>query len=249
METVRSADGTAIAYDRVGSGPALVIALGAFCDRRTPQGLAALLGEHFTVYSYDRRGRGDSGDAPAYAVRREVEDLAAVIAAAGGSAVAYGHSSGASLVLAAAVEGLPITRLAAYEPPYTEIDELYDRIRGMVAAGDQEGAVAAFMTDALHVPSEALAGMRQSPAWPELVRFANTLPYDMVLGTDPGDALAKISVPALALTGADSPAWMREVAARVARTIPGGELMTLAGQEHRVADEVLASVLVDFFTR
>ena len=119
MENVTSADGTSIAYSRSGRGPALVLVVGAFCDRETTSALSPLLGSSFTVFEYDRRGRGASTDTPPYAVGREVEDLRAVIEAAGGSAFAYGHSSGAILVLEAITSGAPISEAAVYEPPYT----------------------------------------------------------------------------------------------------------------------------------
>src|SRR5665213_4060066 len=118
MERTRSADGTSIAFDREGEGPALVLVVGAFCDRSTSETLARLLASQFTVVRYDRRGRGSSGDTAPYAVEREIEDLQAVVAAAGGPAFVFGHSSGAALALEAVVVGLPVTRLVAYEPPY-----------------------------------------------------------------------------------------------------------------------------------
>lgn len=122
-ETVVSTDGTTIAYQRSGAGPALILVVGAFCDRTTTADLSPLLVPHFTVYEYDRRGRGSSGDAPDYSIDREIDDLAALIAEVGGSALVYGHSSGAALALEAAARGVPITGLVAYEPPYTVLDD------------------------------------------------------------------------------------------------------------------------------
>src|ERR1700675_3654494 len=118
MYTVTSADGTTLAFDRVAEGPALVIVTGAFSDRAAPATLAGTLADEFAVYAYDRRGRGSSGDTTPYAVEREIEDIDALIAAAGGSAFVFGHSSGAALSLEAAAQGLPITKVVAYEPPY-----------------------------------------------------------------------------------------------------------------------------------
>src|SRR4051812_32489586 len=162
VEKTESTDGTPIAYQRSGSGPALVLVVGAFCDRMTTASLTPLLAPHFTVYEYDRRGRGASGDGGAYAVEREVEDLAAVVSAAGGQAYAYGHSSGAILALEAAARGVPLTRLALYEPPFTApagsdgSDELLDEVRGCLDAGDPDGAAEAFMRGS-GAPPEAVA--------------------------------------------------------------------------------------------
>ena len=118
VQSVVSRDGTQIAYEQSGAGPALILIGGAFGERTTAAGLAALLAPRFTVFAYDRRGRGGSGDTPTYAVEREVEDLEALIDRAGGAAFVYGHSSGAALAIEASAEGLPIGRLVLYEPPY-----------------------------------------------------------------------------------------------------------------------------------
>jgi pimeloyl-ACP methyl ester carboxylesterase len=123
VETVLSGDGTNIAFDRVGEGPPVVVVDGALCDRAANRPTAEQLAQHFTVINYDRRGRGDSGDTAPYAPEREIEDLEAIIAGAGGIASVYGHSSGAALALHAAARGLPIARLVLHEPPYTLEDE------------------------------------------------------------------------------------------------------------------------------
>src|SRR5215218_1370978 len=124
MNTVSSPDGTPIAFDRLGDGPPVIVVGGAMCDRALTGPTAEELAKHFTVFNYDRRGRGDSGDTQPYAVEREIEDIGALIAEAGGTASVYGHSSGASLVLhAAAAEGLPIAKLVLHEPPYAPDSE------------------------------------------------------------------------------------------------------------------------------
>jgi len=114
MKRAISKDGTTIAFDRSGDGPPVILVTGAlgFRSHAIMADLAAALAAHFTVINYDRRGRGDSGDTSPYAVEREVEDLDALITAAGGSASVYGTSSGAALALEAAASGLPITKLA-----------------------------------------------------------------------------------------------------------------------------------------
>jgi pimeloyl-ACP methyl ester carboxylesterase len=253
MQHTTSADGTAIAYDRSGSGPALVFVLGAFNDRHSFGELAAVLADDFTIYSYDRRGRGDSTDTAPYAVQREVEDLAAVIEAAGGTAGVFGHSSGAILGLEAAVAGVAISRLAVYEPPYVVGNDrarptgLVAEVDAALAAGRPGDAVAAFLSQAVQLPPEAIAGMRQSPMWPALEALAPTVPYDLALTGD-GQAperLAAITVPTLALSGEDSPRWAQNSVEAVAAMIPGGRARSVAGS-HRISEAALGPVLTEF---
>jgi pimeloyl-ACP methyl ester carboxylesterase len=148
MQTVQSADGTTIAFDRTGDGPPLLLVDGALVDRSAVSSLAAALAGKFTTYAYDRRGRGDSGDTSPHAVEREIEDLDALITAAGGSALVLGHSSGAVLALRAAAQGLPISRLVVYEPPFVAGDtrprltvDLEERVRALVASGVRIGPI------------------------------------------------------------------------------------------------------------
>ena len=253
MESVRSADGTVIAVERSGDGPALVLVTGAFCDRSTPAGLAAALDPGFTVWRYDRRGRGNSGDQPPYAVGREIEDLAAVIAAAGPPALVYGHASGAALALEAAAAGLPVTKVAAYEPPYTgdagHSAAFAAELDALVAAG-QRGAAAERFLRSTGVPADAVTAMRSSPYWPSMVAMAHTLPYDIRLGQDgvvPAERLAGITVPVLALAGGNSPERAQQAVHAVAAAVPDGRSQVLAGQEHAVSDDILALVLTAFF--
>ncbi|MCU1379690.1 MAG: alpha/beta hydrolase fold protein [Acidimicrobiales bacterium] len=254
METVRSADGTELAYERDGEGPALVVVNGALSDRRGGAAVAGLLAAHFTVFRYDRRGRGDSGDAPTYAVEREVEDLAAVIGAAGDSAFVYGHSSGAVLALTAAAAGLPITRLVAYEPPY-RVDgggspELRDDVVADVAAGNGAGAIKRFLTIAVGVPQEAVAAVEHWPDWPGMVAMAHTLPYDLAIvgdSTIPA-SLGAIAAPTLVLHGAETLDWLVEAMAPLVAAIPGATGKALAGQEHGVDPAVLLPELVAFLS-
>src|SRR5947199_6861992 len=118
MRTVISKDGTALAFDQSGQGPALILVAGATATRLAEAALSAHLAPHFTVFAYDRRGRGDSGDTAPYAVEREVEDLEALIREAGGSAFVFAISSGAALALEAAASRLNVKKLALYEPPF-----------------------------------------------------------------------------------------------------------------------------------
>ena len=251
MDVVRSADGTRIAFDRSGRGPALVLVVGAMCDRSSTKTLAAGLGSLFTVYEYDRRGRGDSGDTLPYSTAREVEDLAAIVEAAGGSALGFGHSSGACLVLEAAASGVPLRKLAVYEPPYTDGPsiEFGDRQAELLMENRRTEVVERHLT-LVGMPAEAIQQMKDGPYWEHMLSFAPTLVYEIRLANDgqpPIDRLAKISIPILALAGGASPAWSREVAQVVAATVHNGQLRVLPDQSHGVADDVLIPVLTSFF--
>jgi pimeloyl-ACP methyl ester carboxylesterase len=255
-EWVRSSDGTAIAFDRYGDGQPLIVVVGAFCDRRTPRTLAQLLGADLCVYTYDRRGRGASGDTPPYSVEREIDDLGALINEVGGAPFVFGHSSGAVLALEAAARGLPMSKLAVYEPPYIVDDtrsrpeKFAERVGALIAADRRSDAVKLFLTDGPQVPSAVIAAMEASPSWPDMEAIAHTLPYDLAICADqfvPTDRLADIVVSTLALSGGASPEWARNAVAAVAAAIPGAQHASLEGQTHAAADDVLAPVLVQFF--
>jgi pimeloyl-ACP methyl ester carboxylesterase len=264
METVTSADGTTIAFDRSGEGegPPLLLIGGAFNDRNSPLPLAELLSPGFTVVRYDRRGRGDSGDSPRYAVEREIEDLAAVIGAVGGECTLYGHSSGGALALHAAAAGLPVPRLAIYEAPYTPDDQAVrkegaergERVKSLLAEGRRADAVIEFL-GGIGLPPEMVEGMRHAPMFPAMEAMAPTLRYEYAVmgdgttgGTVPAELLARVSRPALVLCGGASPDPMREVARELAAGLPDAVLTELPGQTHAVDPEVVAPVLTAFFT-
>jgi pimeloyl-ACP methyl ester carboxylesterase len=258
MTAVDSSDGTTIAFDVTGDGPAVVLVGGMFqhraIDGATAQ-LAAALSERFTVFHYDRRGRGDSTDTPPYAVEREVEDLAAIVETVG-SASLFGMSSGAFLALEAAGAGVPVDALALYEPPLDGNPNLsagWDRELIALAAEGRGEAVERFMTEAVGMPAEAVAGMKQSPVWPLFVAVEPTMPYDLALtnrAVDGGPALwARIAAPALVMAGGDSTANWHEGAQGIAHALPNARYRTLPGQTHMVAPEALAPVLLDFFSR
>lgn len=260
MKTAISKDGTKIAYEETGKGPALILVGGAFSYRRFPGflKLAALLAPDFTVVNYDRRGRGDSGDTGTYAVSREVEDLQAVMNAVGGSAYVWGMSSGAALALEAAASGLPIVRLALYEPPYVagfqqnELPKDYEgQLRKLVEEGRRDDAVKLFMRN-MGAPGFALAIMRMMPFWARLRAAAHTLPYDVRVMGDfsiPAERLASVSVPTLVIGGEKSPEALRRAVGKVADLIPKGELRILQGQNHNVSMKALASALRPYFTK
>ncbi len=260
MNKVPSQDGTPIAFDRSGEGPAVILVGGAFqyraIDPRTTQ-LAASLSQHFTVFHYDRRGRGDSGDTQPYAVEREIEDLEALIQEAGGSAFVFGMSSGAVLSLEAAARGLTIKKLALYEPPFNAGDdtarqaaEHYTKqLTALLAAGRRGDAVALAMTT-FGAPAEAVAGMRQTPLWSLFEAVVPTLAYDNTImgdGSVPTKLMASVTVPTLVIDGGASPAFMQNAAQAAADALPNAGRRTLEGQTHDVAPEVLAPVLEEFF--
>jgi pimeloyl-ACP methyl ester carboxylesterase len=261
MTTTTSADGTKIAYTRTGAGPALVLVDGAMCYRGSSpnDALAKELAAHFTVYTYDRRGRGESTDTGPYAVRREVEDLAALFKEAGGEAFLFGISSGAALALEAA-RSLPVPKLAVYEPPFV-VDDTRPRVPADHAArldealreGKRGKAVKLFMTEGVGLSGTTVAMMRVMPFWAKLKRVAHTSPYDsaLVLEHQSGEPLPaawpEVEVPVLAIDGGRSPDWMRHGVASLAKVLPSAEYRTLPGQTHIVKAPALAPVLTGFF--
>jgi pimeloyl-ACP methyl ester carboxylesterase len=263
MQTVRSRDGTTIAYEQAGQGPVVILVVGALCSHTTSGALdlARRLSSHFTVVNYDRRGRGDSGDTAPYSVGREVEDLAALIEAAGGHAHLYGHSSGAALVLEAAlVLGERVGRLALYEVPYNDKSSfrpgwqsyLAD-LKPLLAEGRRGDAVARFMRQ-VGMPAAQIDGLRQAPFWSDLEAVAPTLAYDHTFlmgpeGSVPVARVAALKQPTLLLSGSASFPFMRETALTLESAIPNATAVVLEGQTHEVDAAVLAPVLSDFFTQ
>src|SRR3954452_12976662 len=186
MSTLESADGTVIAYEKSGEGPPVILVDGALCHRGSgpARPLAKALADRFTVYTYDRRGRGESGDTAPYAPEREVEDLMAVIEATGGQADVYGISSGAALALDAAAAGAGIRRLALYEAPFVVDatlaplpEDWIPTLEAALAAGRRGAGVSQFMRR-VGVPGPFIALMHLLPAWKKLCAVAHTLPYD-----------------------------------------------------------------------
>ncbi|WP_433241152.1 alpha/beta fold hydrolase [Streptosporangium sp. CA-135522] len=260
MGKVTSRDGTTIAFDRSGEGPAVILVGGAFSERAHPSlsQLAALLASDFTVYNYDRRGRGDSGDTAPYSVDREVEDLEALIADAGGSASVFGLSSGGALALEAATRGAPIAKLAVMEAPYIVDDSrppmpenLVDTLSELISSDRRGDAVELFVTTGMNLPVEVVAQWRHAPMWPGFEGLAHTLVYDATLVLDssmPAGRVSSIKVPTLLIDGGESPGWIRNAVKTVVEAVPGAEHRTLEGQDHfSVAGEALAPVLAEFF--
>lgn len=263
MNKIVSKDGTSIAYDKAGEGPPVILIDGALCSRKFgPMGqMAERLARRFTVFTYDRRGRGDSGDTAPYAVDREVEDINALIREAGGSAFVFGISSGAALALEAANRGLSIRKLALYEAPFIVDDtrpplpdDFLAGLKALVAADRRGDAVRLFMK-LVGVPGVMIAVMRFMPPWSKLKAVAHTLPYDItiVAPNQAGKPLSKtrwssLTAPTLVLDGGKSPAWMRNGMRQLSEILPNARYRTLEGQTHMVKPDVVVPVLVEFFS-
>ena len=255
MQTVRSKDGTTIAFDRTGVGTPVVLVSGASTTRTVHAQLAEQLSSDFEVFNYDRRGRGDSGDTPPYSIEREVEDLDAVIAQVGSEAAVFGNSSGAVLALHAAAAGLPITRLALWEPPFM-VDpdaprrqaEYVAQLTELLEAGRRGDAMALFMKT-IGLPDQMIAGMRQAPTWSAMEEIAPTLLYDAIVMGDsllPSEMVASAQVPTLVLDGSETGEWASASALALERTLPNSTRHTFEGQNHAIDWDVLAPVLKQF---
>ena len=255
---VTSADGTRIAFDRVGRGSPLIVIGGIFADRTKTAALAKALAVHCTVINYDRRGRGSSGDSGSYAVTREIEDIGALIAAAGGTASLYGHSSGAGLALNAAASGLPIDRLVLHEPPYgTDDDESRRSAREMAKtiqqtlAADRRGDAIATFFSAVGVPRDMVDEWSRDP---RMLAMAPTMLYDYEVmgdftgGTIPTRLVRAIDAPTLVLAGGASLDFFRDTAMRIAELLPDGQYAVLDGQDHDADPAVVAPVVAEFVT-
>ena len=265
MQTVTSKDGSRIAYDRFGSGPAVILVGGALSYRKFKkmEQLAKLLAERCTVINYDRRGRGDSTEVKPFALEREIEDIAALIDAEGGSASLWGWSSGGALALRAAGAQIGVERVSVYEVPFMVTPEANrptpdygERLDRLVADGDRSGAVTHFMRNSIGIPAPFVALMRLMPMWKGLKATAHTLPYDWAaLGEHTmygaplnAEEWASVTAPTLVVSGAKSPAVLREGSRALAEALPNAELRELEGVSHNVKMNVLAPVLAEFFT-
>ncbi len=257
MKNVVSKDGTVITYEQAGEGLPVILVCGGSVDRSSNAPLAELLAQHFMVFNYDRRGRGDSGDTAPYAVEREVEDIEAMVKEAGGAAFLYGTSSGAALALEAAASGLNITKLALWEPPFiigdsrprppADTASIYNQ---MVAEGRRGDAVEYFMAKVVGLPPEFVGFARSQPWWPSQEALAHTLAYDATIMGDyslPTERAASVKVPTLVMAGGASWDWMQNTAKTLANIIPDAQYQTLEGQEHNVNPAVMAPALKEFF--
>lgn len=259
-EALLSTDSTRIAFDRLGSGPPLILVVGAFNTRATTAPLAGALQHSFTVLNYDRRGRGDSGDTLPYAVEREMDDLDALITEAGGAAAVFGYSSGANLALQAAARGSAITELALYEPAFLvdgtshtrPPDDLVIRLTELIAAGRRGDAVELFQTKAVGIPTEIVMQLRLAPFRPALEELAHTLVYEAMIIGDlslPTGLLASIKTPTVVIEGEKSHPGLRAAARAVADALPDARLCTLAGETHDISPGPTAQVLEELLSR
>jgi pimeloyl-ACP methyl ester carboxylesterase len=258
---VTSPDGSRIAYERFGTGPAVILVGGALNDRRAKASgvpLAQRLAVRFTAFAYDRRGRGDSTEAQPSSVDREIDDLRMLIEAAGGSAALYGMSSGGALALAAAAAGLPVTRIALFEPPFTTDPAAEERAKGyatrlreLIAAGDSAGALELFL-NFIGMPPQMISGMRNSPAWQSLSAMGRSLVQDADVMNNrdgapvPNARIKTLEMPVLVMVGERSPPALRQAGERVAAVARTGSYAILPVQTHDVALDALVPVLAKF---
>ena len=259
-KNVKSKDGTLIAYDKSGNGPAVVIVGGIAGDRSQQAPLAALLAKDFTVFNFDRRAHGESGMTEPYAVEREIEDIEAIISEAGGSAFAYGTSGCAVLALLAAATGVGSTmrKLALWEPPFIVDDsrpkvpaDYKQQLESLLAQNRRGDMVELFMTTAVGMPKEFVAPMRQAPFWAAQEAVAHTLVYDATIMGDyslPRTRITRLQVPTLVLDGGTTP-WLSAAADAVATALPKAQRRTLAGQQHNVDAAAIAPALAAFFEK
>ncbi|HTU15426.1 MAG TPA: alpha/beta hydrolase [Solirubrobacterales bacterium] len=260
MDRITSADGTEIACEVSGDGPALILVGGALTDRAAQRPLAEELSDRLSVINFDRRGRGDSGANGPVDPAREVEDIAALIEAVGGTASVYGHSSGAGLALRAGAAGIGIERLILHEPPYTPDGETaqmdgakaFNRdLTAILAEGRHADAVGAFMS-VTGTPEEIQEALRRDPSWDGYVAMAGSLAWDSAAmgdadgGTVPHELVAKVSMPTLILEGTETFPFMIEVGRALAAELPDATLAMLEGQHHEPAPELFASDVVEF---
>jgi pimeloyl-ACP methyl ester carboxylesterase len=258
FRTAVSADGTTLAYEEFGTGLPLITVCGAIAHRRLMRPTAEAFGRHFRAVAYDRRGRFDSGDTLPYAIEREIEDLAAIIADVGGGPVhLYGHSSGAGLVLRAAAAGLPVARIVLYDPPYSTDDpaaqedarEWARLLTDLLSRGERAEAIAEFFRR-VGAPEEVIDQVKTSP---DIVALAPTLAYDSAVmddlatgGAVPAGLARQVSQPVLVVVGGESPPFMREVGQQLAELLPAGAMQVLPGQDHNADPEVVTPVVAEF---
>lgn len=264
MKTVTSKDGTTIAYDQAGTGPALILVGGMFEQRAMESDTSKLavfplLTQNFTVYHYDRRGRGDSTDTLPFAVEREIEDIEALIDAAGGSAFLSGISSGASLAFEAALKlGNKVKGLAMYDPPYNDDADsrqswkvFRQDLQQAIAEGRRGDAVGLFMM-VTGAPPEAVDGMREYPIWSMFEAIAPTIAYDAAaVGEEaavPVERAAGLKTPTIVMNGGETYPFMPVAGEALAKAIPNVRYRVLEGQVHEVEPEAIAPVLIEFFT-
>ncbi len=257
METITSADGTMIAYQRSGTGPPLVLVHGTTADHTRWAPVLPAFEQHFSVYAVDRRGRGGSGDAEPYAIEREFEDLVALVNAIEGSVFLLGHSYGALCSLEAALRTDHVRKLVLYEPPIPTGIEIYPseivtRIQAQLDAGDREGAVTTFLQDIARVPAHEMEILRAAPSWPARVSAAHTVLREMRGSNEyvfePAN-FTGLTTPTLLLLGGDSPPFFKAAIEVVHAALPKSRVVVMPGQQHTAmnsAPELFTSEVLQF---
>lgn len=256
MHKVISRDGTTIAYERIGTGPPLVLLGGGFRDHTAFAPLIPHLQEDFTTYTYDRRGRGESGDSPHYAVEREVEDIAAIVAEAGGEAAVFGGSSGGILALEAAIAGVPMPKLILLEPPYRMPGHqrppqgFADTLAGLLAQERRREACEYFLANMAGFAPQEIAAWQNGPMWAANEAMAHTLAYDTAVCGDGRlpEGMATVTVPTLVINSESTSDWLLAAAIATADALPNGRRLALPGVWHKVPPQTLGPVLVEFLT-
>lgn len=260
MPTVRSKDGTTIAYDFSGAGPVLIYITGAICYRNffPIREDVKTFSQKFTIYNYDRRGRGESGDTKPYTIQKEVDDIEAIIEAAGGKAFLYGHSSGAALALEAAFRlGKKVSKLAIYDAPYVEKEEAkaeYDRLNTQVKTllkdGKNKQALSTFLKG-IGMPKFFIFLLPLMPGWKTMVRLAPTLLYDIELtkNLSPFKEIKKLQTPLCILVGEKSQSELQEVADQLSAAAPQATFIKVAKQDHMVSAKALLPIFTKFFSQ
>jgi pimeloyl-ACP methyl ester carboxylesterase len=244
METATSADGTRIAYWREGTGPSLLLVHGGVCDHLAWYYVVPLLARKFTVYTYDRRGRGESGNTPPYSVEREVEDIAAMLTAIGQPAHLLGHSAGAILALAAAEQTHDLLSLLLYEPAFLiegarqrPTPEVLARMESLLAAGDRDEVIRMAIRESVGFSEGEIAAMEASPGWEQLRGVAHAIPQDWELWKQPfiAERVGKVRIRTLLLLGSESPLWLQLATRAILAALPSATLEMLPGQAHHAA--------------
>lgn len=264
MKKVISKDGTPIAYDQSGTGPTVILVDGAGGNRAFGPNvtLAPHLAQHFTVITYDRRGRGESGDTAPYDISREIEDIDALIHDVGESAFLYGISSGGALALEAANQLTAVRKLALYEVPFIVDNsrppvpnDYLAKLSELIASDQRSAAIKLFMRTGVGLPAFVVAMMQFMPGWSRMKSIAHTLITDTTFMVElqrgeplPAERWSAVTMPTLIIDGGKSPLWMRNAMQSLVKVLPNAKYKTLAGQTHIVKPGVLAPVLNDFFS-
>jgi pimeloyl-ACP methyl ester carboxylesterase len=261
METITSADGTRIAFWREGSGPPLLMVHGGICDHFAWYFVVPMLARNFTVYTFDRRGRGASGDTLPYAAEREREDIAAILQAIGEPVHLLGHSAGGILALQTAERTRDLLSLILYEPGFIvdgareyPAPEILMRMRSLLSEGNRDAALRIAMRESVGASEADIAALACGPVWTRLLAVASGIPNDWMLWQEQfsAEAVREIRTPAQMLMGTESPAWLRKGTQAVHAALPNAQLTLLPGHGHSAmitGPQLFAQAVIDFADR